>query len=153
MKKLYWFFGLLVFVFTTGVQAKDNLQVSDAWLPQAPPVAKVMAGYMKVNNPTKQDITIQSVSSPAFNSIEMHETVTENGVAKMIRQESLKVAAGKNKIFQRGGLHLMMFKPKRPLKLDEAVTINLKTNVGMISIKAKVKQAQLEDHSHHHHHH
>lgn len=142
----------LLFV-TSFTQASEGLKIKDAWVPQAPPVAKVMAGYLEVENETKTDITIQSVSSPVFNSVEMHETVHEKGLAKMIRQTTLTIPANKEIKFQRGGLHLMLFKPKQPLKLNDEIDIEFKTDRGTYRFRARVKQATLEDdHSHHHHH-
>ena len=145
-------FSLLLSLVSTVIFAKDGLVIDNAWIPQAPPVAKVMAGYMQITNTSREVITIQSVSSPAFNSIEMHETVSKDGVANMVRQESITIPAGESRSFQRGGLHLMLFKPKKAFKPGDNIKIQLQTNHGVFNMTAEVRPAQLEDHSHHHHH-
>jgi len=60
---------------------------------QPPPGASVAAGFMTLSNHSDQDVVITGASSAAFERIEIHESVIENDVAKMIRQDALTVPA------------------------------------------------------------
>lgn len=146
-------FVILVLVFSgSGIHAKELLQVSDAWIPEAPPVAKVMAGYLVIHNPSKEPVKITGVSAKDFRQVEIHKTIEKDGVSRMVRQDMLSINAGSTLKFERGGLHLMLMGPVRKLKLNDAVNIRMTTDKGSINFSATVKQAAIEDHSHHHHH-
>ena len=68
-----------------GVQAAPT--VTDAWIPEAPPMSAVMAGFMTLHNPDENDVTIVSVQSEQFEEVQMHLSITENGIAKMLPQK------------------------------------------------------------------
>lgn len=156
MKLMPRVFSALAFAFlTTTLHAAEALQVTQAWVPEAPPVANVMAGYMSVHNPGKQDVTIRAARSEGFASVEMHETRMQNGMAKMVRQDKLVIPAGKTVQFERGGLHLMLMQPKNSYKVGDSIPVTLDTSAGELKFNASVKAASLDDekHDHHHHHH
>lgn len=107
--------ALLVSLFTLLVVAGCErsgkpaaLAVTDAYIRMPPPGAPIAAGYFRLENPTDQKLTLRSVSSPDFASIEMHETTIENGLSKMRQLESVSVAPGDALIFEPGGRHLML---------------------------------------------
>ncbi len=148
------FVGLLMFISTSLVANDTVLQVNDAWIPEAPPVAKMHAGYLEVINPSDRDINITGASSDAYKAVEIHQTVTRDGMAKMVRQQALAVPKKGQVRFERGGLHLMLMHPKQPIKVGDNVVIQLQTDSGQsLAFTATVKPATLDDHSHHHHHH
>lgn len=86
------------------------------------PGATVWAGYMVLTNNSGTDILIDSVSSPQFGAVELHETAVENGVARMRPVSELLIRPGQSVQLARGGLHLMMMQPQRDI---ESVTLNL----------------------------
>lgn len=137
---------------TFSVHAKDTLEFSDAWIPEAPPVVKVMAGYVKIHNPTSSNIVINKVTSPDFKKVEMHQTIEKDGMSRMIKQDKMVIPAGGEVLFQRGGLHLMLINAKRGMKRGEKITLKFSTNENTITVMAEIKEAAIEDHSHHHHH-
>ena len=75
-----------------------------------------------LTNNSEADILINSVSSPQFGAVELHETAVENGVARMRPVSELLIRAGESVHLQRGGLHLMMMRPQRDI---ETITLNL----------------------------
>jgi hypothetical protein len=103
--------------------ANDSLIISDSRIPEAPPGAQVMAGFMKIHNPSTQAIAITAVSSPMFENIEMHLSKEVNGIAKMLPQKSLNIPANVTLILQAGSYHLMLIKPKQPLRNGDSVFI------------------------------
>lgn len=130
-----------------------GFKVQDAWVPEAPPVARVMAGYMTLVNDTDKEMTLISVSSPDFGKVEMHRTETVNGMSRMLKQDKVSIAHNGKVEFKPGGLHLMLMQPKHPLKKGDKITLNLEMGQQRIEVIAEVKEAGAEDHSGHEHHH
>ena len=93
------FFSLLV----SGKALAASLTIDNAWIPEAPPTSRMLAGYMTVTNNTNQEILIEEVTSPQFKMIEMHRSVYENGMAKMIWQPHVHVPVGKVTKLEPGG--------------------------------------------------
>ncbi len=140
---------MVALIITLPANAKEILQFSDAWIPEAPPVVKVMAGYVKIKNPTATTIDINKVTSPDFEKVEMHLTIEKDGMSRMQKQDIVSVAAHDEMIFQRGGLHLMLINAKHVMKRGEKITLNFSTNESMFTVMAEIKEASIGDPSHH----
>jgi copper(I)-binding protein len=111
--------------------ASDNeatLVIENAWIAEAPPVSKVMVAYMTLKNTGTKDLQIISASSATYSSIEFHETIQKDGMATMIRHESLSIPASSTLELKRGGPHMMLFRPVKPLKNGDVVNIKLTTS-------------------------
>jgi copper(I)-binding protein len=122
---------------------ESSLVVENAWIAEAPPVSKVMVAYMTITNPSSKDIEIVSAESAIYSSIEFHETIHQDGLARMVWHEVIPVAANSSVDFKRGGKHLMLFNPNRPLKAGDRVTIKFTTkNNKTLSSDITVKKAQ-----------
>lgn len=141
------FFALLIFfsIFAPPVYAEENescLTVQNAWIAEAPPVSKVMVAYLTITNETSKKIEIIRAESELYSSIEFHETKHENGIARMIRHQSLNIPANDKLVLQRGGAHLMLFNPTKTLKANDEVKITLTLSDGNTqSIDVAVKKA------------
>jgi periplasmic copper chaperone A len=153
MLKHIWFgFGLLVLSLTA--TAGESIVVADAWIPEAPPVAMMNAGYLRITNHGKQPVVIVAVKSDAYGDVEMHKSVTKDGMARMIKQDEITIAPGQEIKFERGGLHLMLMEPKRPLKIgDQAKMVLITKDKQTVNFTATVKAATLGDTDHSHHQH
>lgn len=103
--------------------ACDGLQIENAWVRAAPPGATMMAGYATVKNAGTKTLKLHDVSSKDFGAIEVHKTVVENGVSKMVYMETVDIAAGGIAQFEPGGMHLMLFNPKRTLKAGDTLQL------------------------------
>ena len=132
----------IILCFFKSAYANDSqLSVEDAWIAEAPPVSKVMVAYMTLRNSGKDPIEIIAAESDIYSSIEFHETVHEDGLAKMLRHGSLKILPNQSLQLKRGGKHLMLFNPTKRLKAGDIVTIQLtmKNNIYQ-SISVPVKK-------------
>ena len=69
------------------------------------------AGYLQISNRSGAAVRITHVSSPEYGSVEMHETVVEDGIARMRAIPALEIADGDTIVFERGGKHLMLMQP------------------------------------------
>lgn len=112
-------------LFGTAAQAADGLMIADAWVREGPPTARVLAGYMRLMNHSDAPITVHGVESSAFGRVEMHRTVVENGVARMLPQETLTVPPHGELVLEPGGYHLMLIDAKAPLRAGDRITLTL----------------------------
>ncbi len=141
MKQLF-LLSLMQVLLIAPVQASDPLHILEAWVPESPPGAQVMAGFMKMHNPGTQDINVVSASSPGFKTVEMHLSMDVEGVAKMIPQHQLTIAAGKTLVLKPGSYHLMLIKPKKRFGEGEQIKIQLTLNNGEhLTFDVPVKRA------------
>ena len=119
------------------------LTIDDAWIAEAPPVSKVMVAYMSIKNTGSEDLEIIHAESDVYSSIEFHETIHEDDMARMVRHDSLQIDAHSSIELKRGGPHLMLFNPVRRLKDGDNVEITLTLyNRQTITIFVPVKKAQ-----------
>jgi copper(I)-binding protein len=122
------------------VSAADTLMITNAWIREAPPGAPMLAGYLCLNNTADTPVTLVGVESPVFEYIMMHRTETVDGMARMLHQDQVVVAAGTRVCFEPGGLHLMMPAPEQRLVAGDQLELNLQFADGSSRrIQASVK--------------
>ena len=88
------------------------LVASDVTVTKPRPGVQVAAGYMSLSNNTTQTITITGVTSPEFESVEMHESALEDGIARMYPLAELTILSGMTVTLEPGGKHLMLMQPQ-----------------------------------------
>ena len=69
------------------------------------------AGYLTLENNSEQRISITRVHSPEFVSVEMHESVLEDGVSRMYKLQEVVILPGQAVSFEPGAKHLMLRYP------------------------------------------
>lgn len=146
---------ILISAAGNSIAADAHLMVMDPWVREAPPNAKMLAGYFTIMNHSGKSAEIVGASSDKFEKVEIHKTVQEGGVAKMVAQPSVEVGKHGTVKFQPGGLHLMLINPKAQLKAGDKVDITLQFKTGGdLKMTAVVKKGgAMEEHSHEHMHH
>lgn len=103
-----------------------DLKGYDGWIREAPPVARVRAGYLVLENAGAADLVVTGVRSAAFGAIEIHTMAEgEGGTMRMRRLSELVVPAGGRVELRPGGLHLMLFRARQPLAAGDTVTVEL----------------------------
>ena len=98
------------------------LVASDIEVTKPLPGRHMSAGFLVLTNNTGEDILISSVTSPQFESVEIHETTIEDGVARMREIEELRVPANGSVTLERGGKHLMLMRARN---VQDSVTLQL----------------------------
>ena len=97
------------------------------------------AGYLEIENRSGSSIRITSVSSPDYESVEMHETQIEDGIARMRKLPVLEIDADEIIRFERGGKHLMLM---RPVEEADTVTLNFYSeDVLLVTVSAEITSA------------
>jgi copper(I)-binding protein len=126
----------------TVAHSSGDLVVQNAWINEAPPNAKVLAAYMVIENHTAKNDALISVTSGTFAKVETHQSIEEDGMAKMIKLPKINVPAQGKAVLAPGGMHLMLIKPKKRLKQGDHVELILNFEGGKkISVKTMVKKS------------
>jgi len=148
--RVAWLCGL---VLPAALYAGTPLEVEDAWIRAAPPTAQVLAGYLTLRNTGDRTLEITGARSPDFSGIEIHRTIEENGVARMVRLESIPLAPGARLRLEPGAMHLMLFDPEHPFRPGDTVRLELLYSGGSLPFEARVTGADSAgehlDHQHH----
>ncbi len=135
---------LLIAGFINPLHAGETgINVENAWIAEAPPVSKVMVAYMTINNTSDEAIDLTDAESDLYSSIEFHETIHEDGMARMVRWGKLTIPANGSIQLKRGGKHFMLFNPTKRLKAGDTVNIKLTLNNNITkTISVTVEKAQ-----------
>jgi len=86
-----------------------------------------MAGYFTITNNTDARLRLVSAASPAFDHVMIHRTVVDaEGSARMEHQQGgVLVSSGETVSFKPKGLHLMLMRAERALKVGDDVQVVL----------------------------
>jgi copper(I)-binding protein len=143
-------FSFLFFINTASAQVSVQIDPK-AWLREGPPNARVLAAFISMQNTGKKTLILKAVHGKDFDHVEMHKTIMQNGMARMIPQPRLVIKAGQTLKMQPGGIHIMLFKPKRAIKAGEQITLTLDFGKsGKKSISIPVRKGGKMMHHHHH---
>jgi copper(I)-binding protein len=107
----------------------QGLAVSGAWIRLLPGDLPA-AGYFVLRNDGEKAAKLVGASSPAFASAQLHETVDEHGLEKMVHVASVPVAAHASLRFRPGGYHIMLMHRRRGLEVGDTVEITLRLADG-----------------------
>ena len=123
-----------------GQPAGPPLTISKLVILEPLPGSGMAVGYLTLENHSGQPITIVKVSSPAFANVEMHETVVENEVARMISLAPLVIEPKSATVFEAGGKHLMLWGVAKEMVPGVPVTIEFHDNVsGIVTVTTTVR--------------
>lgn len=122
--------GLMLF--SSSVAAQESLDIDHAWIALQPPGAQASAAFMYLQNPTEEDVAIVSAAAPGFNTIELHLSVNEDGMHRMIEQDEIVVEAGDSLVMAPGGYHVMLIGPEQDLTEGQMVPVALTLASGAV---------------------
>ncbi|EDN70957.1 secreted protein containing DUF461 [Beggiatoa sp. PS] len=132
---------VLMLVSSLAWAEEQSLQINDPWVREAPPVAEVLAAFMIIDNHSAAEKILTTVTAPAFNKVEIHKMIMDDGMMKMQAQPQLVIAANSQRELKPGGYHLMLIGRKQPLKAGDKVELILKFADGEeITIEAPVRR-------------
>lgn len=104
------------------------------------PGTRVTVAYMTIKNNTQTDIVLNSISSPQFASVMLHETQITDGVARMVMLKTLLIPAHSSVILSNGGLHIMLMKPVQAVELAQPVSLHINyDNAGLVIVSTTVQ--------------
>lgn len=123
-------------------EVKKTLEITDAWARKSMSPNNNSAAYMRINNPTAEQITIIGASaSRVANNVELHKSfVDEKGVSRMISIDKIVVPAGSSIELIPGATHIMLFDLKKNLAVGSKFDIVIKIEgKDPITIETMVK--------------
>lgn len=102
------------------------IQITHAWSPPAPPSAPTAAGYLTLANAGPSPERLIGVSSPDFDSVQVHQMSMRDGVMTMRPvARGLAVPAGGSVTLSPDTVHLMLVGPKHVFKAGDHIPIVL----------------------------
>ena len=104
----------------------NGIELNDLWVRASVPGQINGAGYLQILNKTTHADRLLSVESDAATRIELHNVVTENGVAQMREVQAIDIPAGGAARLSPGGYHVMFLQLRAPFKLDTQIPVVLK---------------------------
>lgn len=129
--------ALVSFARSTEIAAGD-LVLSNAWARATPPGATTGAAYVTIENRGSADDRLVAAASPAASMVMVHETIEEDGVAKM-REAEGKVPRGELLEMAPGGTHIMLMGLTSPLKEGDSLDLTLTfEKAGAVDVRALI---------------
>ena len=102
------------------------LEIGDPWARATPPTAPTGGGYLSIKNTGTTPDRLLSISSPAAETVQVHEMKMEGNVMRMREAEhGVEIAPGATVTLAPGGYHIMMMGLKEPLKQGTKVPLTL----------------------------
>ena len=130
---------LTLFALTGCSEPGPAVAISNLQVVASAPARKPGVAYMTIRNQGRSDVTLVAVSSPQFARIEMHQTVLNDGVARMQSLASVTIEANSNVDFAPGGRHMMLFDPTQGLIPGAEVSLQLQFESGeMLMVTSKL---------------
>ena len=105
-------------------------RVRDGWVRLLPGGMPMQAGFGRIENQCAVPVTIVAARSPAYGSVELHETRIVEGVSRMRAVPELRIAPEQSAVLKPGGLHLMLMQPHTSLKVGSKVAIEFELQDG-----------------------
>lgn len=134
--------------------ALAEVTVHQPWVAEAPPAAAVMGGFMELRNAAAEPVELVAVESPQFEWVELHETVHEGDMARMVARDVIEVPAQGAALLEPGGLHLMLMNPRGHYMAGDTLPLTLRFSDGQtLEVRAPVKKRTSGGHHHRDHRH
>ena len=116
--------ALLLLLSACEKQGTAPLLISDIIITDAVPGQPMSAGFMTLRNNSNETIEVTSVTSRQFNTVAIHESSIDDGIARMRRLKTLTIAPKSSVALQPGGIHLMLMRPTATDKGNDEVSLS-----------------------------
>lgn len=118
------------------------IEIKHPWSKVAPPVAPVLGGYVTIVNTGSEPDRLLGGSSTISERFEIHESKTENGVAKMRPlKDGVVIAPGETVKLEPGSsAHIMFLNPsKRPAAGEKFAGTLVFEKAGVVNVEFAVQ--------------
>ncbi|QIB66000.1 copper chaperone PCu(A)C [Kineobactrum salinum] len=135
------------------VAAEPSVTLHDAWVRALPPTQSNTAAYLTVHNSGTEPVVIDGARTALAGRVELHDSVTRDGMARMEQREAITVAAGEKLHFAPGGLHLMLLELEHMPAAGEELEICLRVaGEFLCTLAVTRKSGPAAEHDAHQHH-
>ena len=119
--------------------AEPGIVIGDAWSRALPPVVPNGAVYMRIENRSGRDDTLLGAASPIAERAAVHEHVREGDMMRMRPAGPLALPAGEVIVLAPGGLHVMLFGLREPLRAGRTYPLTLELeHAGSVEVRVTV---------------
>lgn len=116
-----------------------GVRVVEAWARASIGTARPAAAYVTFVNDSSEPALLLSVSSPAAGKVNVHETVRDGEVMKMVPADPLEIPAGERIEMKPGGYHIMLMELRQAIQKGETLDLTLEFAGGaVVDISARV---------------
>lgn len=138
--------------------AAQSVKAAHAWVRAPVGGQKTVSAYVELTS--EREAALVAAASPAAGRVEMHTMSMDAGVMRMRAVSRIDLPAGQTVKLAPGGVHLMLFDLKRPLKAGEKVPLMLSMQAAgaasgaaltTLEIQAEVRPMAPAAREHHHH--
>ncbi len=129
-----------------------DIAAHDPWIRSAPPNAPALGAFVQLHNNTHQDVKLISAHADGFKDIQLHKTVDDNGLMRMVEQEFMPIPANGKLHLKPGSWHIMLINPSHVPVEGETVTLKLQFDNGysqMVSFKVRKGKMMMKHHMQH----
>ena len=133
--------GTMLFAVPAIALAQQNgIQIENAWS-RAAMAGRTGVVYLTITDTGAPD-SLTAASSPVASKADLHESFTDNGVAKMRDVATLPVEPGKPLTLSPDGYHIMLTGLKQPLKQGDTFPVTLSfAKAGQVTATVTVQKA------------
>jgi copper(I)-binding protein len=117
----------------------NDIEINNIWA--RPTMGEVYntAIYMDIKNNSSTHDVLTKATTEITDKVEIHKTVHENGVSKMLSVDKLSIPANAEINLVPGGIHIMLFKVKYPLKAGDKINLTLEFEKnGILTLEVPV---------------
>jgi periplasmic copper chaperone A len=116
-----------------------GIVIGDAWTRPTVDGMSMGVAYFTVTNRTGEDDILIAATTPAAARVEIHESMLEDGMARMRPLAEIRVPAHGRVVAAPGGIHLMLVDLAQPLVAGTQVPLTLRfRKAGPVTIRLAV---------------
>lgn len=108
-----------------GAANTESVSADGAYFRLMPPGRTTSAAFLLLHNRGSEAQTLQSLSSPSVERVELHEHSHADGMMRMRKIDEITIAAGDTLELKPGGYHIMLFGMPTGLTVDDSLEITL----------------------------
>ena len=142
------FFVLFIFFISPISMTYANnysIDIEDAWIRAMPSKAMSTAAFMKITNKFSNEVKLISVDIDGVQSVELHKTVSDGKIMRMVKQSHIPLPANSSLILKPGSWHIMMIGLEKQFPEGSIHQVQLNFDNGFKqNIKIKVKKHQIQ---------
>lgn len=136
--------AFLALALSAPAASAESVEIADAFVPLPPPGAHAHAAYFTLTNGTDDALVLLAAEAEGYAMAHLHETLEQDGIARMAMLAQVEVPPGGTLSFEPGGMHVMLMGPDQDLSAGETVTVHLVTASGnRVPVVAEVRDGRL----------
>lgn len=127
-----------------GAEPRPPVEVSGVSIYAPLPGSQMSVAYLTIANNTEAPLIIDSLSSPQFRSVEIHETSMTEDIVRMQRLDALTISPRESVELREGARHLMLSGPVGNPTLGDPITLFLRDASGGEVVVRSILESRIQ---------